>query len=355
MRGPQREAISGSSCTTWLAWIARMPAQPLRAASSPRASVPGGGVGHEDPVGVAVEHPVARELGVAVAVARPVGDVLEPGQPVQLADERGRGGGEQVAVDLVVDADRGGPGRDLGQQPLDLALHLLDQRRGLGAVTGGPAQLLELGVAVVELLGRRQVQHRHPSLGQAAHHACVVGVDQHQVGLLGEDGVDARRGAERCRSSVCRRAGRTRRPPPPPGRRHRWRRASRWRSATARRSAGAGGQLDRTVGRLDREREGAFVGATRAAGGRAARRRRSVAEVVVSAWVVGTLPVWGTVPPSSSPHALALSDQQAGGERERDGNEAAGSTGSTHGGPPGGRGEGHTEVLTAGRSPSRPM
>jgi len=89
----------------------------------------------------------------------------------------------------------------VGQRPLgplgggelfDLGPHGRRHLPGLGHVAGGLAELVELGVGVVQLGRRRLLQDRDAQLVEAGLQLPgIVGVD-HQVGLVAGDGLDVR-------------------------------------------------------------------------------------------------------------------------------------------------------------------
>ena len=191
-RGPQREATSSSSSTTPpdLTAVELVPAGPGGDGLGRLAAALG--VGQEDQVGVGLDHVLGRQLRVAagVLVGR-VGDVLQAELVVELADEGLGGRRVQGLVQLVVVGQRPlGPagGGDL----LDLGAHGRGELAGLGLVAGGLAELVELGVGVVQDRGRRLQQDRDAELAEAGRQlAGVVGVDD-QVGLVAGDGLDVR-------------------------------------------------------------------------------------------------------------------------------------------------------------------
>ena len=113
IRGPQREAIESSIRTI----------VPVRTAvdgrSSPAGRRPSAGVcpqqrdvGEHDDVGALRDDVLGRELRVAAAArVGGVGDVLQPEERVDLADERARGRRVEVGPELVVDGQAAGARR----------------------------------------------------------------------------------------------------------------------------------------------------------------------------------------------------------------------------------------------------
>ncbi len=81
--------------------------------------------------------------------------LLQPGQGVDLADERVRGDREERVVELVIVGQWRVGLRNIGDDRVDVGLHLGHQLGGLGDVAGERTELLDLGVRVVERRRRR--------------------------------------------------------------------------------------------------------------------------------------------------------------------------------------------------------
>ena len=95
-------------------------------------------VGEEDQVGVGRHDELGVELRVAARVAlRLVGDVPQPEQAVELADERRAVGAEERRVELVVQRQRHVGHRRVGDDLVDVGLHLRDEFGRLCHVSGG--------------------------------------------------------------------------------------------------------------------------------------------------------------------------------------------------------------------------
>ena len=150
-------------------------------------------VREDDEVGALRDDVLAAELRVAarVGVGGRVGDVHEPEQLVDAADERVRGGREEVGAELVVDGRARSAGSRCGQLG-DLDLHRLDHGLRALDVPGGLAQRLDLLVRSVEIRRRVLEQDGDVERLQPLHEpARVVGGDD-EVRLVAGDRLDVR-------------------------------------------------------------------------------------------------------------------------------------------------------------------
>src|SRR3546814_18112094 len=83
---------------------------------------------------IGVDHVLRGELGIAAGLSvhvSGVGDVLETGHGVELADEGLRRHGVEEIVELVEVGERLGALGHVDEELLDVGLHLGDQRLGL--------------------------------------------------------------------------------------------------------------------------------------------------------------------------------------------------------------------------------
>src|SRR5690606_23934290 len=126
---------------------------------------------------------------VAVAAG---GDGAQAEHGVDLAEVGVVGDGVVGVVQLVVVAQRGVPVGQVSDDRVDLGAHGRDQRRRLGQVAGGRAELFELGVGVVEGAGGGQDQRLDARSPQTRHQVAGVGVGDDQVGVVAEHGLHVR-------------------------------------------------------------------------------------------------------------------------------------------------------------------
>ncbi len=142
-------------------------------------------------VGISLDDVLGVELRVVVALLGTVGDVGQPEQGVHLAGEGVAGEAVQGRVELVVVSQRFRGRRILshrGHGGLDVDPHLPHQLGRLTHMAGGGAELLELGVDVVDGDGRRP----HPHV-DAQRHELILDLavaHHHQVRVEGRDSLD---------------------------------------------------------------------------------------------------------------------------------------------------------------------
>jgi hypothetical protein len=149
-------------------------------------------VGQEDQIGVRVDDELRRELRVAAAVVGSVGDVAEPHERVQLADEGRRGRREIRRVQLVVVRRRRLEDGKRRGDLLDLESHRLGEAGRLLEVARGLPELVDLPVRVVERHRGGLQQDRDVQRLQRVEDLSVVFRRDHQIRFVGCDGLDVR-------------------------------------------------------------------------------------------------------------------------------------------------------------------